>query len=88
MAGFAKQGYGEHEWAVAARIVAFLLHKHNLPGRWAQHGQGSGFCRHFDLGAAGGGHDDPTKDDGIWQTFVQRVLHELERGGFRDTWGR
>ena len=35
MAGFAKAGYGEQEWAVAARIVAFLLQKHDLPIRWA-----------------------------------------------------
>ena len=88
MAGFAKKGYGEHEWAVAARIVAFLLHKHGIPVRWAKNGQGSGFCRHYDLGAAGGGHHDPTSDDAVWQTFVNRVKHEVQRGGFRPEWGR
>jgi hypothetical protein len=88
MSGFAKQGYGEHEWAVAARIVAFLLQKHGLPDRWAKNGQGSGFCRHYDLGQAGGGHSDPTTDDTVWQSFVNRVKHEVQRGGFRPAWGR
>lgn len=88
MAGFAKQGYGEREWAVAARIVAFLLHKHGLPDRWARNGEGSGFCRHYDLGQAGGGHTDPTTNDTIWQSFVDRVKHEVDRGGFGPDWGR
>jgi N-acetyl-anhydromuramyl-L-alanine amidase AmpD len=88
MAGFAKQGYGDHEWGVAARIVAFLLHKHKLPVHWARGGEGGGFCRHYDLGAAGGGHHDPTTDDHVWQQFVQRVEHEAQRGGFRPDWGR
>jgi N-acetylmuramoyl-L-alanine amidase CwlA len=88
MAGFAKQGYGDHEWAVAARIVAFLLQKHGLPARWAKGGEGGGFCRHYDLGQAGGGHNDPTTDDTVWQKFVQRVEAEAKRGGFRPDWGR
>jgi len=88
MAGFAKAGYGEQEWAVAARIVAFLLQKHDLPIRWAHGGEGGGFCRHYDLGAAGGGHHDPTTDDHIWKHFVGRVEAEVERGGFRPEWGR
>ena len=88
MAGFAKEGYGEHEWSVAARIIAFLLHKHGLPDHWAKNGQGSGFCRHYDLGAAGGGHCDPVTDPDVWQTFVDRVKHEVQRGGFRPDWGK
>ncbi len=40
----------------AADIVAFLLHKFKLQARWAEHGQGLGFCSHFDLGKDGGGH--------------------------------
>src|SRR5438270_2066263 len=53
-----------------ARIVAFLLHKYGLPpvhvtGAAILHGRG-GWCRHADLGAAGGGHTqcpstDPTR---------------------------
>jgi len=88
MAGFAKDGYGPHEWAVAARVVAFLLHRYGLPARWAKGGGGDGFCRHYDLGAAGGGHHDPTTDDAVWAKFVFQVTHELDRGGFRETWGR
>ena len=88
MAGFAKQGYGKNEWAVAARIVAFLLHKHKLPARWARHGAGAGFCRHYDLGASGGGHRDPTTDDAVWGRFCHQVEDELARGGFRPSWGR
>ena len=88
MAGFAKAGYGEREWAVAARIVAFLLHKYALPARWARGGSGPGFCRHYDLGAAGGGHHDPTTDDAVWEAFGARVEAEAKRGGFHSTWGR
>lgn len=88
MAGFAKQGYGQKEWAVAARIVAFLLHSHHLPARWAMGGGGSGFCRHYDLGEAGGGHRDPTTADAVWARFVHHVQDELKRGDFRKLWGR
>lgn len=88
MAGFAKAGYGKAEWAVAARIVAFLLHKHGLKARWAKGGYGPGFCRHYDLGEAGGGHHDPTTDDVVWARFVHQVEDELNRGGFRPQWGR
>jgi N-acetylmuramoyl-L-alanine amidase len=88
VAGFAKKGYGEHQWAVAARIVAFLLHSHGLPTRWARGGRGPGFCRHYDLGQAGGGHTDPTTNDRVWARFVKRVEAEAKRGGFRKTWGR
>jgi hypothetical protein len=88
MAGFAKKGYGVNEWAVAARIVAFLLHKHKLPARWATDGLGKGFCRHFDLGVLGGGHYDPTTDNVVWERFVRQVQAELKRGGFRKSWGK
>jgi hypothetical protein len=88
LAGFAKQGYGEREWATAARIVALLLARHGLPARWARRGEGAGFCRHYDLGAAGGGHRDPTTDDAVWASFVRRVQAETKRGGFPAAWGR
>jgi N-acetyl-anhydromuramyl-L-alanine amidase AmpD len=88
MAGFAKKGYGKAEWAVAARVVAFLLHEHGLPARWAKKGTGHGFCRHYDLGKAGGGHNDPTTDDAVWGKFVRQVQAELKRGGFRPEWGK
>lgn len=73
MAGMAKVGYGENEWLAAAAIVAWLLHKYDIPCRWAEHGEGAGFCSHYDLGAAGGGHSDPTTDASVWAAFVARV---------------
>lgn len=88
MAGFAKAGYGEHEWAVAARIVGFLLHRFKIPAQWSHGGEGPGFCRHYDLGAQGGNHTDPTTDDAVWGGFVERVQAEVKRGGFLRSWGR
>lgn len=72
--------------AVLARIVAFRLHARGLPPVWSHR---RGFCRHADLGAAGGGHTEcPTTDLHLWRRFVGMVQHEHERGGFRDSWGR
>jgi hypothetical protein len=72
--------------AVLARIVAFRLHARGLPAVWSTR---RGFCRHADLGAAGGGHTQcPTTDLALWRRFVAMVQHEIARGGFRATWGR
>lgn len=73
MAGFSSKGFAAVEWQAAANIVAWLLKEYNLPTRWAKGGQGSGFCSHYDLGAAGGGHRDPTTDAATWQRFVGNV---------------
>jgi len=72
---------------VAARVVAFRLHKRGLPARWTRDGSQPGFCRHYDLGAAGGGHTDPTTSLVRWLRFVWMVKRELRRGGFRPEWG-
>ena len=73
---------------VAARIVAFRLHKRGLPARWARKGYGRGFCRHADLGLAGGGHTEcPTTNLILWLKFVYMVKRELRRGNFRHEWG-
>jgi hypothetical protein len=87
MAGFAKSGYGEAEWNSAANIVAWLLHKYQTPAVWARHGDGPGFCSHYDLGAAGGGHCDPTTDGKVWADFVKRVQDAHARG-FLPEWGQ
>ncbi len=87
MAGFAKHGYSEKEWTAAAHIVAHLLHAHQIPVRWAEHGVGPGFCSHYDLGAAGGGHCDPTTDTAIWAAFVERVEQAARIGDFPAHWG-
>lgn len=69
-----------------ARIVAYRLTRRGLPAVWSTR---RGFCRHADLGAAGGGHTEcPTTDMALWRRFVSRVQYEHERGGFRPTWGR
>ena len=73
MAGFAAKGFAAPEWDAAAAVVAWRLHANGLPCRWAEHGDGAGFCSHHDLGTAGGGHDDPTTDPQVWQAFVARV---------------
>jgi hypothetical protein len=77
---------------VAARIVAFRCHVRGLPPVWVKGGSlldgKPGVTRHYDLGAIGGGHTDPTTDDILWREFMARVAHEHRRGMFRRTWGR
>jgi len=74
---------------VAARIVAFRCHARKIPPVWTKDpAKHPGICRHYDLGAAGGGHSDPTTDDVLWKRFVAQVALEVKRGGFRATWGR
>lgn len=69
-----------------ARIVAYRLHVRGLPAVWSTR---HGFCRHADLGAAGGGHTScPTTDLELWRRFVRLVQQEAARGGFRTHWGR
>ena len=73
VAGFAAKGFADEEWGALAAIVAYRLHENGLACRWAERGIGEGFCSHYDLGAAGGGHRDPTTDPAVWQAFVKRV---------------
>ena len=76
-----------HNLRVGARVVAFRLHKRGLPARWSRDGKSPGFCRHYDLGAAGGGHTDPTTHLLYWLRFVVLVKYEARRGKFRPQWG-
>jgi hypothetical protein len=71
--GFEKDGFGDAELDAAAAIVAWGLRRRGLSCRWAEHGEGEGFCSHYDLGAAGGGHFDITTDRNVWLAFVARV---------------
>jgi hypothetical protein len=71
--GFEKDGFGDAELDAAAAIVAWGLIRRGLPCRWAEHGEGEGFCSHYDLGAAGGGHFDITTDRAVWLAFAARV---------------
>src|SRR5215471_597059 len=69
-----------------ARMVAYLVHKHRLPPVWSHE---RGFCRHGDLGSAGGNHPAcPTTEMDQWKAFTRLVQIEHKRGGFRRTWGR
>jgi N-acetyl-anhydromuramyl-L-alanine amidase AmpD len=92
MAGQAKRGFSNAQLAHAARIVAYFLHRYNLPGRYVKpdsHGiLGPGWTLHQDLGVPGGGHHDPGFSGlRTWQ-FGRLVKAELKRGGFRKEWGR
>lgn len=69
-----------------ARIVACRLHARSLPPVWSHK---RGFCRHADLGTAGGGHTEcPTTNIYVWRHFVSLVQAEYHRGGCRIPWGR
>lgn len=83
LAGFASKPYPKEQLDVAARIVAFRLHKRMLRPR---HGIG-GFLYHSDLGVAGGGHHDPGFSPAQRKYFEARVKAEFDRGGFRPEWG-
>jgi hypothetical protein len=75
-----------------AHIVAYLLHHYHLPAHKLDSVgivHGSGFCRHYDLGALGGGHSCPTTDQHLWDAFAALVKSEFHRGGFRHApWGK
>ena len=71
--GFEKDGFCDAELDAAAAIVAWGLRRRGLPCRWAERGEGAGFCSHYDLGAAGGGHFDITTDRDVWLAFAARV---------------
>lgn len=89
MAGFEEKGYADSEWGATAEITAYLCHRFGIPPRWAPHGDGAGVCRHLDLGAAGGGHVDPTQDPAVWASFVARVKTLYDAGGFpAQPWGK
>lgn len=73
----------------AARIGAWLTWKTGIPTQWSTDPLNRpGHVFHRDLGRAGGGHEDPTEDPAVRRYFMQQIRRELERGGFRKTWGR
>lgn len=85
MAGFAAKGFADAEWIAAARVVAWLLKEYKLPVQWAKKGVGPGFTSHYDLGAAGGGHTDPTTDSAKWLRFVD-LVQAVPQSLLPDTW--
>lgn len=79
-------GKDPHGFKVLARMVADRLLRRGLPAVWSSR---YGFCRHADLGVAGGGHlECPTTDLALWRAFVHEVQAEHVKGGFRPEWGR
>ena len=76
-------------WLTACRIVGFLCTKTDIPPAWSKHPTSTpGIVRHYDLGRAGGGHTDPTTDDALFRKFIAGVRYQVERGGYRKTWGK
>jgi hypothetical protein len=73
MAGWAAKGFAGDELDADASIIAWLLRAYGLPCRFAEGGAGDGVCRHYDLGQAGGGHQDFTTDPAVWASFFARV---------------
>lgn len=74
LAGFMAKGLGAAEWDEAAWFTALLCRRYGIKPVWAQGGKSSGIARHADLGAAGGGHVDPTADiNGVWLPFIANV---------------
>ena len=86
MAGFAAKGYSSALWEASANIVAFHLHQLQIPLRWARGGVGPGFCSHYDLGASGGGHSDPTTNASVWNSFVSLVESKYNIADFPHSW--
>jgi hypothetical protein len=73
-AGVAAHGFADAWWGGMATIVAWLLHRYGLTCRWASGGAGEGFCSHHDLGAPGGGHNDPCAvGSADWTRFIGLV---------------
>jgi N-acetyl-anhydromuramyl-L-alanine amidase AmpD len=72
----------------AAHIAAWICHKTGIPPSWSRDpANRPGVTRHLDLGAAGGGHTDPTSNLTIWRNFIRQVTHDVEHTGWRRSWG-
>ena len=80
------RGFGAHLLATTARMFAFLCHHLQIPVRHARAGVGPGIASHNDLGAAGGGHHDPSDDPSFMQRFVSLVDDEHRKSHFPDVW--
>jgi hypothetical protein len=86
MAGKESVGIDDRCWAATAAMTAYLLHHLQIPCKFAEGGTGPGFCRHLDLGQAGGGHNDPTTDPAVWAKFVAMVEAEYAKADFPALW--
>jgi len=86
MSGFASRGFEAPLLATTARLFAYLCHHLQIPVRHARAGVGPGIASHCDLGAAGGGHQDPSDDPIFMERFVGMVDDEHRKGHFPDVW--
>lgn len=79
-------GHDPDAFEQLAHITGFLLHHFGLPPVWSHD---RGFCRHGDLGVAGGDHPAcPTTDMVVWKHFVKLTQQHYHAGGYRKDWGR
>ncbi len=86
MGGFGSRGFDVFLLATTACICAYLCHHLQIPLRHARAGVGPGIASHHDLGAAGGGHHDPSDDPIFMERFVSLVDDEHRKGHFPDVW--
>ena len=86
MSGFSSRGFGTPLVTAAARMFGYLCHHLQIPVRHARAGVGPGIASHHDLGAAGGGHHDPSEDPTFMQEFLSLVDEEYTKGHFPDVW--
>jgi hypothetical protein len=86
MAGYAANGYSASLLLTAARMFAYLCKYLQIPVQHARGGVGPGIESHFGLGAAGGGHSDPSTDPAFMTTFIAQVQAETNKGDFPATW--
>jgi N-acetyl-anhydromuramyl-L-alanine amidase AmpD len=86
MSGFASRGFDAPLLATTARVFAFLCFHLQIPVRHARGGVGPGIASHGDLGAAGGGHHDPSDDPSFMERFVRLADDEHRKGDFPEVW--
>jgi hypothetical protein len=86
MAGFEAKGMSDGEWKTEALLTAWLCHQHGVPPIWSKSGLTPGISRHLDLGAAGGGHHDPTTDATVWNKFMAQVQAFCIAADFPASW--
>jgi hypothetical protein len=67
-------------------MIAYFCHHLQIPVRHARAGIGPGIASHHDLGAAGGGHHDPSDDPAFMEKFVAMVDDEYRNGQFPELW--
>ena len=87
MAGYAKNGFSLRRFSIhQALAFAYLCHHLQIPVRHARGGVGPGIESHAGLGAAGGGHADPSRDPFFMENFVARVAAHAAKADFPELW--